>query len=40
MPADLPRIAPGLGFQSWTIPAAPEVMPEGFGLMLFQQVQQ
>jgi hypothetical protein len=34
------RIAPGLGFQSWTTPAAPEVTPEGFGLMVLQQFQQ
>jgi photosystem II stability/assembly factor-like uncharacterized protein len=30
------RITPGVGFQSWTMPAAPEVVPEGFGLLLFQ----
>ena len=30
------RIVPGVGFQSWTKPAAPEIIPEGFGLLLFQ----
>jgi photosystem II stability/assembly factor-like uncharacterized protein len=30
------RIAPGVGFQSWTEPAAVEVLPEGFGLLLFE----
>ncbi|PQO47998.1 YCF48-related protein [Blastopirellula marina] len=32
----LQRIAAGSGFQSWTIPAAPEVVPAGFGLLRFQ----
>jgi len=27
----LQRIVPGVGFQSWTTPAAPSAMPEGFG---------
>jgi photosystem II stability/assembly factor-like uncharacterized protein/tetratricopeptide (TPR) repeat protein len=31
------RIVPGVGFQSWTAPAAPEVVPEGFGYLMFQQ---
>ncbi len=30
------RIVPGVGFQSWTTPAAPEVVPEGFGYLMFQ----
>ncbi len=30
------RIVPGVGFQSWSHPAAPEVVPEGFGLLDFQ----
>lgn len=29
------RIVPGVGFQSWTQPSAPEVMPEGFGYLIF-----
>ncbi|MFI4874835.1 MAG: YCF48-related protein [Blastopirellula sp. JB062] len=32
----LQRIAAGSGFQSWTTPAAPEVLPAGFGLLRFQ----
>ncbi len=31
------RIVPGVGFQSWTTPAAPEVAPEGFGYLMFQE---
>jgi len=30
------RIAPGAGFQSWNTPAAVEVIPEGFGFLLFE----
>jgi hypothetical protein len=30
------RVAPGVGFQSWTSPAASEIKPEGFGLLIFQ----
>jgi hypothetical protein len=30
------RLVPGAGFQAWTQPAAPEVRPEGFGLLLFR----
>ncbi len=30
------RIVPGVGFQSWTQPAAIEVMPEGFGWLMFE----
>jgi hypothetical protein len=30
------RVAPGVGFQSWTTPAAVSMLPDGFGLMLFQ----
>ncbi len=30
------RIVPGVGFQSWTQPAAVEVMPEGFGWLMFE----
>jgi len=29
------RIAPGAGFQSWNTPAAVEVVPEGFGYLVF-----
>jgi photosystem II stability/assembly factor-like uncharacterized protein len=29
------RTVPGVGFQSWTEPAAPEVMPEGLGYLIF-----
>ncbi|MCC9607449.1 YCF48-related protein [Blastopirellula sp. JC732] len=32
----LQRIATGCGFQSWTIPAQPDVQPAGFGLLRFQ----
>ena len=31
------RIVPGVGFQSWTAPAAPEVIPEGMGYLIFGQ---
>jgi photosystem II stability/assembly factor-like uncharacterized protein len=30
------RTVPGVGFQSWTAPASTEIMPEGFGLLIFQ----
>jgi len=30
------RIAPGFGFQSWTVPAAIAVLPDGFGYLAFQ----
>ncbi|NUQ62220.1 MAG: hypothetical protein HUU20_07015 [Pirellulales bacterium] len=30
------RTVPGVGFQSWNTPAAVEVMPEGFGYLLFR----
>ncbi len=30
------RVVPGVGFQSWTTPAAPEIVPEGFGYLTFQ----
>jgi hypothetical protein len=30
------RIVPGVGLQSWTNPAAVEVMPEGFGYLAFE----
>ncbi len=30
------RIVPGVGFQSWSQPAAPEVRPEGFGYLIFE----
>ena len=30
------RTVPGVGFQSWTEPAAVEIIPEGFGLLLLQ----
>lgn len=29
------RVVPGVGFQSWSTPAAPSVIPEGFGLLIF-----
>lgn len=29
------RVIPGVGFQSWTEPAAVRVRPEGFGLLIF-----
>jgi hypothetical protein len=31
------RTVPGVGFQSWTEPASPDVMPEGFGYLQFQK---
>jgi photosystem II stability/assembly factor-like uncharacterized protein/tetratricopeptide (TPR) repeat protein len=30
------RVVPGVGFQSWTTPASPDVVPEGFGILMFQ----
>jgi hypothetical protein len=30
------RVAPGVGFQSWTTPAAVTVLPDGFGYLMFQ----
>lgn len=30
------RIVPGVGFQSWTEPARPEVVPEGMGYLMFK----
>jgi photosystem II stability/assembly factor-like uncharacterized protein len=30
------RIIPGVGFQSWTAPAAAEPIPEGFGVLIFE----
>jgi arginyl-tRNA synthetase len=30
------RVAPGVGFQSWTTPAAVAVLPDGFGYLVFQ----
>jgi len=30
------RIVPGVGFQSWTTPAAVAVVPEGFGYLMFE----
>jgi len=32
----LQRIVPGVGFQSWTNPAAVEVIPAGFGYLVFE----
>jgi photosystem II stability/assembly factor-like uncharacterized protein len=32
----LQRTVPGVGFQSWTAPAGPDVAPEGFGWMGFE----
>ena len=31
------RIVPGLGFQSWSTPAAIAIVPEGFGLLGFEE---
>ncbi len=31
------RTVPGVGFQAWTQPASPEVMPEGFGYAVFKK---
>jgi hypothetical protein len=30
------RVIPGVGFQSWTLPASTSVQPEGFGYLLFE----
>jgi photosystem II stability/assembly factor-like uncharacterized protein/tetratricopeptide (TPR) repeat protein len=30
------RIVPGVGFQSWTTPAAVSVLPDGFGYLMFE----
>ncbi len=30
------RVVPGVGFQSWTTPAAIAVLPDGFGYLVFQ----
>lgn len=30
------RLVPGAGFQSWTLPAAAEAVPEGFGWLAFE----
>ena len=30
------RIVPGVGFQSWSTPAAPTVLPPGFGYLVFE----
>jgi hypothetical protein len=30
------RVVPGVGFQSWTTPAAAAVLPDGFGYLVFQ----
>ena len=30
------RVVPGVGFQSWTTPAAVSVLPDGFGYLAFQ----
>jgi hypothetical protein len=32
----LQRIVPGVGFQSWTMPAAVKACPEGFGYLIFE----
>jgi hypothetical protein len=29
------RTAPGLGFQSWTTPASTDILPQGFGYLIF-----
>ena len=33
----LQRTVPGVGFQSWTTPAAAAILPEGFGYLLFER---
>ena len=30
------RTVPGVGFQSWSTPASTEGIPEGFGLLMFE----
>jgi hypothetical protein len=30
------RTVPGVGFQSWSTPASTEIMPEGFGYLMFE----
>ena len=30
------RVVPGVGFQSWSTPAAVAVLPDGFGYLVFQ----
>ena len=30
------RVVPGVGLQSWTTPAAVDVVPEGFGYLIFE----
>jgi len=30
------RVAPGVGFQSWSTPASTDVLPEGFGYLIFE----
>jgi len=30
------RTVPGVGFQSWTTPAATRIAPEGFGHLVFE----
>jgi photosystem II stability/assembly factor-like uncharacterized protein len=32
----LQRVIPGVGFQSWTLPASTAIQPEGFGYLLFE----
>jgi len=32
----LQRIVPGVGFQAWSEPAAPAIVPQGFGYLVFQ----
>jgi hypothetical protein len=34
--AGLQRVIPGAGFQSWSQPADPAILPAGFGLLLFR----
>ena len=36
MAAGLQRVIPGAGFQSWSQPADPAILPAGFGLLLFR----
>jgi hypothetical protein len=29
------RTLPGVGFQSWTTPASTDILPQGFGYLIF-----
>ncbi|MCG8585052.1 MAG: hypothetical protein MI757_10100, partial [Pirellulales bacterium] len=34
--AQIQRVTPGVGFQSWSSPASPKGTPQGFGLLVFE----